>query len=33
MVTAFALMSLISWGVLKLADPVCKILAPPASTP
>ncbi|HDX8340650.1 TPA: MarC family NAAT transporter [Aeromonas dhakensis] len=26
MVTAFALMSLISWGVLKLADPVCKIL-------
>ena len=25
-VTAFALMSLISWGVLKLADPVCKIL-------
>ena len=33
MVTAFALMSLISWGVLKLADPVCKILGPPASTP
>ena len=26
MVTAFALMSLLSWGVLKLADPVCKIL-------
>lgn len=26
MVTAFALMSLISWGVLKLADPVCKLL-------
>ncbi|WP_368211963.1 MarC family NAAT transporter [Aeromonas sp. s10] len=26
MVTAFALMSLISWSVLKLADPVCKIL-------
>lgn len=26
MVTAFALMSLISWGVLKLADPVCKVL-------
>ncbi|MBP4057387.1 MarC family NAAT transporter [Aeromonas sp. Prich7-2] len=26
MVTAFALMSLISWGVLKLADPLCKIL-------
>ena len=26
MATAFALMSLISWGVLKLADPVCKIL-------
>ena len=25
-VTAFALMSMISWGVLKLADPVCKIL-------
>ncbi|HEH9425156.1 TPA: MarC family NAAT transporter [Aeromonas sobria] len=26
MITAFALMSLISWGVLKLANPVCKIL-------
>jgi multiple antibiotic resistance protein len=26
MVTAFALMSALSWGVLKLADPVCKIL-------
>ena len=26
MVTAFALMILLSWGVLKLADPVCKIL-------
>ena len=26
MVSAFALMSLINWGVLKLADPVCKIL-------
>ena len=25
-VTAFALMSIFSWGVLKLADPVCKIL-------
>ena len=25
-VTAFALMSLLSWGVLKLADPVCKLL-------
>ncbi|EKP0306962.1 MarC family NAAT transporter [Aeromonas veronii] len=25
-ITAFALMSLLSWGVLKLADPVCKIL-------
>ncbi|PJG57794.1 MarC family NAAT transporter [Aeromonas cavernicola] len=26
MVTAFALMSLLSWAVLKLADPVCKLL-------
>ena len=26
MVTAFALMGLVSWGVPKLADPVCKIL-------